>query len=482
VLAGRGVSAALSLVTTVVTTRLLAPTDYGHLAYLLLVAWVMYTASASWSSSALTRYGREKIELEDNMAVVTWARLALVIPLLALAAGVVCAIKAVGLFPPEFTWRFTWLAITLAIALAAADHVLYTLQAIGKQKLNAAGAVTQQALSVSALTTIFVVGVDATPAMIATISLSAAFLMATAFSVATWRSAVFPVVFDRRMLQLVTVFALPLVAVFVSQSVIRWVDIVVIRILEPAAQVGLYAVAYQGFIVLLQLAVAVATVLTPLLVSLRVTGRGETVKRFFERFVPQLGLLAATAAGMAAPVVPLLVPIVFGSAFEDAARPLVVLLVAATLLFVNHLLGAILEVYNETRALGATAVVAALVNVVADPPLIALMGVVGAAVATGLAVATITVGYTRRIRRRLSSDGLVHPLLLAPLAPGVAAGLAAPGSPWSLVGTLGAAATAVLVLLVLRPFAAEDAAVLDALDMPTPVRRRLVRAYAFLGR
>ena len=72
--------------------------------------------------------------------------------------------------------------------------------------------------------------------------------------------------------------------------------------------------------------------------------------------------------------------------------------------------------------------------------------------------------------------------MAAPLAVGVAFALTTDGAAMVVLGMLAVVATSVLTLLILRPFAAADADMIDRLDMPMFLKRPLLRAVAALSR
>ena len=63
VVGARGVYALLTLAASVFTTRLLAPSEFGALSLFYVVALLIFTVSSAWTSAAVSRFGREELEL-----------------------------------------------------------------------------------------------------------------------------------------------------------------------------------------------------------------------------------------------------------------------------------------------------------------------------------------------------------------------------------------------------------------------------------
>src|SRR5689334_12699387 len=77
---GRFVSVLLSLVSVLIATRILSPSAYGGLAYLNVVALSIFALTAQWTSTSVTRYGREEVDRTGSMVAVTWSRFLVTVP------------------------------------------------------------------------------------------------------------------------------------------------------------------------------------------------------------------------------------------------------------------------------------------------------------------------------------------------------------------------------------------------------------------
>jgi O-antigen/teichoic acid export membrane protein len=266
--------------------------------------------------------------------------------------------------------------------------------------------------------------------------------------------------------------------------VIASVDLVVIGTFSGAHNAGIYAVAYQGYAVLQQVAAACVPVLVPLLVSIRMAGNEALVLRYFERVMPQLLFLGSLIGGMVVPMVPLTLPLVLGEAFADAAQPLVVLLAALLLFFAASLVAPVMMLNELTRAVGGIAVLAAVTNVVGDLVLIGVMdyGVWAAAAATTASLGVTWAGYLLVSRRALGSNVLPHAFLLAPFAAGLLPALTLSPALALPVGLFGALASGAVILRFLRPFGAAEIEAIGGLHVWPPLHRIAVRLVGLEGK
>lgn len=478
-------SALLSVVSVLITARLLAPADFGVVAYFVLVAFLVFTVSFAWTSPAVARFGREEIETGISLAQLTWSRIAICAPLFALAIAGVVLLEALGAFPDEFGWALVALAIGYGAGLVIADHLQYSLIAAGQIKRGAAWNIGQQIAIVATFAAVYLADLDVGPLEIAAIMTGWSAVFGVALSAACWRLALWPPARRGELARKLMRFSLPLVALIFAQYLIRSVDLFVLGIFAGATTIGVYAIAYQAYSVLQQLTIATGPVLTPLFVSLRSAGREQSVSRYYERVVPQLTLIAAViAAALLAPVAAA-VPVILGDPFADAATPLVILMCAIVVVFAAELTAPILILHEGTKAIGAINVVAAVVNVALDFILIGVfdLGLVGPAIATVAAVAVIRIGYDVVVRERTRTRPQVA--MWAAFAPLAAAGVPAlvlTGAVAIGVSLAAAVAAGALVVALTRPFAQADAELIAALDMPPAMKRAALKSLRVLGR
>jgi O-antigen/teichoic acid export membrane protein len=364
------------------------------------------------------------------------------------------------------------------------DHVVYTLQALGRMRLSSVGTVARQAAILAALALVLAVAPQQSVFAVATTRLGGSLLLTIAFVPFAWKRALWPPSKDATLRRRLLRFSVPLLAFTLSQYVIQTIDLPLIGVFRTTSDVGLYALAYQAYTVLQQLAAVSVVVLTPLFVSLRVAGREDVVRLFAERAVWQVTLVASTLVGAAATIVPLAVPFLFGARFSGASDPLIVLLAANLLLLVASLLAPVLLLHEASAALGVTNLIAAAVNIVLDLLFLGLLGfgIWSPAAATAISVAVIVVGYARAARRRTGAVVAMHPATLLPVAVGIAAALVFGQVASVAVGIPVVVVVATIVLARGGLFEPEDANLVNRLDMPRPVRRLIEAGIAFGSR
>jgi O-antigen/teichoic acid export membrane protein len=317
-----------------------------------------------------------------------------------------------------------------------------------------------------------------------TVSLAASVLLTAVFVACAWRIGVWPPRWDPAIARQLVVFSAPLIAFTVSQYVIRSVDLIAIRAYGTLHAVGVYAVAYRGYTVLQGMAAASGPVLTPLFVSLRMADREGAIRIYVERVLQQLLFIGSVLTGLAAPVVALAVPIVFGKEFEGATDPLLVLLVANCLFFTANLVASVLVLHSRTRTIAIVNVAAAVINVGLDLLLIGVLGVgiIGAAIATLAALVLVCWSYVAVAMRCVGSTARVSPALVTPMLIGTAVSLLLHDLGGAALAIVGTGLAAVVVQRIAHPFRVEDAGLVEKLDMPAYLKRLVLRGLKFAAR
>jgi O-antigen/teichoic acid export membrane protein len=474
-------SAVLSALTVVITTRLLKPSGYALIAYVTVVASLMFTATSAWTAASVTRYGREELERRGSMTATSWNRLLISAPLVLTAGCVVLACKLLGGLPREMTWLFVWLAIASGLLTIGSEHIVSLLEASGRMKLTAVVLTLRQAVTVAGLAVIFVTGHGRTPATVIALNVLALGGVVVLLAVALWRVALWPATIDRALLRRMLAFSIPLIAFSASQYVIQSVDIVVLRAYTSPSSVGIYAVAYQGYSVLQQIATSATIVLTPLFVSLGAANKHRLLERYVTRSVPQLAFVSAALTSLAIPLLGIAAQIVFGHGFRSAGRPMAILFGALALYACASFIAPLLMLGERSRAIAAVNVVAAVLNAVGDIVFVGFlhMGVLGPALATTLALGFIAVGYLRSAAGvRLA--GWLRPgpglVLLSPLAAATLPALLLSGAAGVGVGLVAAVVSVAAILRWMSPFDMEDADMIAKLDMPPVLKQLALRS------
>jgi O-antigen/teichoic acid export membrane protein len=481
VFAARATTVGLTVASVIVTTRILDPTRYGTFAYVSVIATVLFTVGSAWSSPAVSRFGREELDRHGRMNVITWERLVITAPAVSFVVAGVVVFALSGGLPARFPWYLVVAAIGYGIALVFSDHIVYVLQALARMRLASLGIVARQAAVFGALIALLALGSHSVGA-VAVVTLVGSAVLTAAFVPFAWRRAIWPPTTDPSVRRRLLRFSLPMFAFTLSQYVIQTIDLPLIGIFRSPRDVGLYALAYQSYTVLQQLAATSVAVLTPLFVSLRTAGRESVVRLYVDRTVWQVTFLSAAAVGIVTPLIPVLLPLLFGNRFGDASTPLVILFGANLLLVTANLFAPVLLLHEASRYVGWSNGIAAAMNVALDLILLGGFGfgIWSAAAATAISVGVIVVAYAYAARTRSGARGHLRPIVFLPAAVALIPTLALTPALGVAVGIPAAFASAAVILARGRLFSPSDAELLEHLSLPRGARR-VVRATIAFG-
>jgi O-antigen/teichoic acid export membrane protein len=429
---GAGIgSALLSFVSATLTTRVLAPEAFGALSLVLVTSLVLQMATSSWTSVAVTRFGREAIDRGLSLSAISRARLTIVGPWLLVSVGAILALKATGALPAQLTWPLVAVAVVHGVIAVAYEHCLNLLRALDRQRFAATGLLLQQLVLVSIIAVLLATGAHATPLTIGLLYAGGSLALLAVYVPTLWGPAFRHPVRDRAIEQLMWRFSAPLIGFTVASYVVGSIDLWVLGAFASPTAVGSYAAAYRSYTVLMTIAAAAAPVLMTLFVSLRLAGRGAEIAGFVRTTIPGLVLSAgALCAVLVAPAYAL-APIVFSDAFRSASLPTAILLVGVVVYLECCLLGAVLTAHDRTAASARAITLAAVFNVASDLVAVGIFkaGIWAPALATVVSNLIMAVGYARAAgvctNERVS---LVLSAYVAPALAVVALVVASPGT------------------------------------------------------
>lgn len=185
--------------------------------------------------------------------------------------------------------------------------------------------------------------------------------------------------FDRRLARRLISDGLPLAAVIVIGLLHFKLDAVLLSLLRPTADVGVYTVAYRFLEQSLVLpGVFMAAVFPLLAAAVRGEGAADVIRKAFSFLLMVALPLALALVVLADP----LVALAAGDGFEQAAVPLRILAPALVFTFVNTVFASLLIAMNRQRALIVVSLAGLTLNVLANLYAIPRFGYVGAAVTT----------------------------------------------------------------------------------------------------
>jgi O-antigen/teichoic acid export membrane protein len=379
------VSAVFSLASVWFITRFLGSDGYGW-AIAVIAASQLAQVFVNWTVLSLPRFGVEEFVLNGHINHAFWARTAIFLP----NTLVLLALSSLWL-PIVQNWlklpsASIWLAAAHFAVSATWLHVQHALQAAKLPRLQAVLLAIERVSIFAFLLISWTLGrLDVTSAIVAYIAGPLMMLMIGLFglrNVLSWRIDI-----RRETIVKILRFSLPLIPyslmAFVSTN---FLDAIFISQYLSKADLGVYSIAYQFNGILMQFPLIAGTLLLPLFVTLRTSGKYDRVIEYMENVLPVLTFIGGLAGVSAAVVMKFFIPFVFGAQVSDAVV-IFGILISSSVLAIPIFTG----FSPYTNALSATyltsllAGVSAIINFAGDYILIPRYGLKGCAWATVLA-------------------------------------------------------------------------------------------------
>lgn len=340
----------------------------------------------NWTGISLARYGVEEFVESGKITNSFWARSALFLPntLILLLCGPLWLPVVAGWLklPPGAVW---FVAAHFAVS-AVWLHIQQAMQAAKLPRRQGVMLAIERVLIFVGLAALVGAGrLDGMTAIAAYIAPPA--LMAIAGLVAirkvfSWRMSV-----DTAVITKLLKFSLPLIPYsLIGYFSTNYLDAIFISQYLSRGDLGVYSVAYQINGILLQFPLLAGTLLLPLFVTLRSSGKADRVTTYMEDLLPLLTFLGGLVAICSALVLTYLIPIVFG---QQAEASVIVfwILISSAVLTIPTIVGfaPFTNAVSATYVASLLALVSSLVNLGANYVLIPRYGLKGCAWATVMA-------------------------------------------------------------------------------------------------
>lgn len=367
---------------SIVLTRRLGVELFGRLSFLLMVSQVGMLIVGNWTQVGFVRFAAQEFSSRGTVADIFWARTCIVAPVLGASVLIFGAIRApfaAYLVIPEW-------GLALILGHFLLSYAMMNLSAIfqARQDMTRYGMMMfcDKAISLGLVTALPSTWIVDPLSVLACYTLSTLAI----FLWGVWMLGVrtfLPVSFDREACRAFLKLSSPFILTsWLGLFGATWVDFVLLKWLRSVSEVGLYALANQLAGVVQQVTIAFSTLALPHYSVLVASGQQERIKTLLERFLPYWLIATSTVFCLALIGAGPVLPIVFGSAFEQAYPALAVLMVASSALALYNALDPLATAFGKTWVLARICLGSVLLKVLLAPPFIYVWGIRGAALST----------------------------------------------------------------------------------------------------
>ena len=374
-LVGRTISIALTLFSFAIVTRYLGVSGFG--AYSLVLTFLMLTVTIA--DLGMTPIGvRELARRPEEVHRLVGSLLGLRFLLAGTAALALLALSVIVQYEPRVQEGMR-LAALAAIALVLVGLPAIVFQSRLRLELAMLVEIVSSATTLVLLIAVTTADLGFSAVVLATVG-GSALAAVTGYLLAGRLTRVRPQ-FERHELRRLTKASLP-VGLFMILGVVHFkIDTVLLSILKPLADVGIYSVAYRFIEQVLFIPSFFVAAVFPIIASYHATG-DALLKLAIDKSFAFLVILGFPVTAALFVLAPDIVNLIAGAEFSEAVRPLRILVLSSIFFFTNALFASLLVIYDRERQMAQFAAFVVAANIGLNLVLIPQFSYTGAAVAT----------------------------------------------------------------------------------------------------
>ena len=467
----------LGLVSIALITRILGPEKYGRFSLFLMVAQFLMFALASWSSSAVIRFGKEEYIKENKINKVFWARTVILTFCFIFASLLILIsrqplISYIGIAP----WMI-WLVIAHFFIYSLSEFLHSIFQATNHLKTLALTEFFEFTVLVAGLilTKIFISSSLFVLAIVIGVYLLSKILVNSIFLFRLDLKIFFPIEIERAVIKRIFFFSYPLIFATIAGYVSSWVDIGVIKKYLDISRVGFYFLAFKIVNFLTYFGAILGTVFLPMMVGFLSRGRKDLIKLYTKRIIPQITFLWGIALFFVFIFSRPLIPVIFGKEFLPSILPFSILIIGSTARIFSHLHGTVLTTFELIKQITIINILMAGLNFGLDLLLVPLIGIEGAAIAKCLAFLFGGISYLFLTNHYLGLKEYKQLLIPLPFIMFFIVNILSPGLIYLIGGTIILVILMFLIAKYLDLVRQEDKKILEAIDMPIFLRKGIYK-------
>ena len=401
----------LHLAILALITRQLGTESFGKLSIFLMVAQFIFLITVKWTATGFTRFSITHMIENKPISHIFWAR--------NLIAGVLLMVIIFGVV-------FQKDAISNYIGLPRPCLILLFCYFLGLLLTDYSRQIAEITTSFKALSVVQVIEkivlflflyLFATHVFsIIYITIIAVVASRIWLLVPVTRKLFYPLATNKDECVALLRFSLPLLLVSIGGFIFGWVDIAVIKYFMAIEKVGLYSLAYNGLNAVESMVLLMATVLTPIFISLIANKKKEYIMAFGRRILPQIQFIWGLAFIALGWISTWMIPLVFGQDFAPSSPVFIILLISLNFTVFNTIVQSIFIGLSQVGTVAKISISATLINLILDFILVPQFGIIGAAFATLISCLWISVWYYKTLNKTVALEILAPALIVIVIA------------------------------------------------------------------
>jgi len=382
---GNAGSVLISLVNMMILTRILTTEEMGRYSLFLMVVTLALTIGLNWSDASIVRHGREEFVKHKKINQSFWARAYLFIPILFFIILILVIFDNPITAYIGIEKSLIILVVGMFVLNGLVNLITGVLQSIDQMKKSAYVLFVQKLIYLGGLL-LLLFNAFHTKLSIILLLINISFLLTlVVYSLRFDFKTILPYKFNKKYLKKIWAFSWPQLFGFSGIYVIHYIDLFVIRKYLGLTDVGVYSVAYSGFLIIQGMLLLINTVFMPLIVEYKARKKFNLIKAYIKK-IPLMLFSWTALALMGMLLSRFFIPLIFSSKYIASIPSFNVLLIASIFFIGTACLIAIMNAFDFIIHLQVINLITAALNVIGDFILVPKMGIIGAAYATMIAL------------------------------------------------------------------------------------------------
>jgi len=374
----------IALLNLIILTRILSTEDMGKYSLFLMVANLAVHMGLSWSDASIIRHGREEYVEHGKINRTFWARAYLFLPILAFIILVYFVFNKriseyIGIEPKNIVF-----VIGLFFLNGLLNSAICLYRSIDRMKWSSYILLTQKILYLAGLS-LFFFNIIIVKLISVLIVINLSFFLTLIFNVSLFNFKLLsPFIFSRSHFRKIWFYSWPQLIGFSGLYVINYIDIFVIRKFLTISDVGVYNIAYSGFMIISGIILLINTVFLPLIVEYRAKKNFDMIRNYVNK-IPKASIIWIFMVLFGVAFSKQFISFFFSDKYIPAIPSFNILLLSSVIYFIGVCFLPLMTAFDMVIAIQVFNLIKSAINIIGDFLLVPKYGIIGAAYGTMIA-------------------------------------------------------------------------------------------------
>lgn len=384
--------------------KILGEKKYGEYGIFLMTSQFLYIGFLVWLQSGIVRYGREEFLEHQKINKILYSHLIISIPIILVLTIIVFIFQSKILEYLNFNNFFIYLIIIYFIFNYLTETLYYFLQAIGEMQIMAIAQIIEK-LTPLILILLSFYFLKFSKLTFLIVSILVGYFFSELFILFKINKNIFhPIILDFTTLNRYVKYSLPIFLGSLASYFLSWIDIGIIKKLLSIDMVGKYFYCQQIYNGINQINLIVATILSPLVITLIIKNRTDIMKKILND-LSLIGMsLFLFLINILFFIFYFLLLFIFKENIFNISFTLNVLLLSIPLTLFLNVLATFINSYELTWCYAINTIVTLALKIILSYLLISEYGIKGGAIAVFICGFLSIVYYLYFLRKRIEFE------------------------------------------------------------------------------